>query len=237
MLLTIAETLPKEMNGILACCDPVPQLLTSNLGKIHKIITLARELPLHQRSTQKDKVEKKAKLKNWVVVVNSIHDLAPVDASESSKTNIYEDEEVTTSQPTENSSETWPQPWVDSGEWKLIVRTKPLSWNFGRRVAQKFQESSPSSSQTSSNRLFDPDSLSTPYGRYEASKKIVNIMKDPKKVDNLDLEDPLVKAVYDAVTVVDESELINEEMDEAPAPELSRVLDEGEFIPFNPLVR
>lgn len=48
MLLTIAESLPKEMNGILACCDPVPQLLTSNLAKIHKIITTARELPLNQ---------------------------------------------------------------------------------------------------------------------------------------------------------------------------------------------
>jgi exosome complex exonuclease RRP6 len=46
MLLMISEQLPKEMTGILACCDPVPQLVQSSLGIMHKIITFARELPL-----------------------------------------------------------------------------------------------------------------------------------------------------------------------------------------------
>jgi len=51
MLLMIAETLPKEMSGILACCDPVPSLLQTNLGVIHRVVTAARNLPLHEVCT------------------------------------------------------------------------------------------------------------------------------------------------------------------------------------------
>jgi exosome complex exonuclease RRP6 len=46
MLLMIAEQLPKEMTGILACCDPIPNLVQNGLGVMHKIITIARQLTL-----------------------------------------------------------------------------------------------------------------------------------------------------------------------------------------------
>ncbi|CAK9815186.1 Exosome component 10 [Anthophora quadrimaculata] len=46
MLLNIAETLPREMQGILACCDSIPPLVRQNLLKLHKIILKAREQPL-----------------------------------------------------------------------------------------------------------------------------------------------------------------------------------------------
>lgn len=46
MLLNIAETLPREMQGILACCNPIPPLLRQNLLKIHKMILKAREQSL-----------------------------------------------------------------------------------------------------------------------------------------------------------------------------------------------
>ncbi|KAG7214177.1 hypothetical protein KM043_001523 [Ampulex compressa] len=46
MLLNIAETLPREMQGILACCNPIPPLVRQNLLKLHKIILKAREQPL-----------------------------------------------------------------------------------------------------------------------------------------------------------------------------------------------
>ncbi|KAI4502880.1 hypothetical protein M0802_001924 [Mischocyttarus mexicanus] len=46
MLLNIAETLPREMQGILACCNPIPPLLRQNLLKLHKIILKARDQPL-----------------------------------------------------------------------------------------------------------------------------------------------------------------------------------------------
>lgn len=46
MMLNIAEVLPREMQGILACCNPIPPLVRQNLLKIHKMILKAREQPL-----------------------------------------------------------------------------------------------------------------------------------------------------------------------------------------------
>jgi exosome complex exonuclease RRP6 len=46
MLLQIAESLPREMQGILACCNPIPPLVRQHLQLIHYIILKAREQPL-----------------------------------------------------------------------------------------------------------------------------------------------------------------------------------------------
>ena len=46
MLLHIAETLPRESQGILALCNPVPPLVRLYLLDIHQIVTKARELSL-----------------------------------------------------------------------------------------------------------------------------------------------------------------------------------------------
>lgn len=50
MLLQIAEALPREMQGILACCNPVPPLLRANLLELHQIILRAREQSLEKVS-------------------------------------------------------------------------------------------------------------------------------------------------------------------------------------------
>lgn len=46
MLLQIAETLPREMQGILACCNPIPPLVRQHLNLLHQIVLKAREQPL-----------------------------------------------------------------------------------------------------------------------------------------------------------------------------------------------
>lgn len=46
MMLQIAETLPREMQGILACCNPIPPLVRQNLHVLHQFILKAREQPL-----------------------------------------------------------------------------------------------------------------------------------------------------------------------------------------------
>jgi exosome complex exonuclease RRP6 len=48
MLLQISETLPREMQGILACCNPIPALVRQNLATIHRIVLQARQQPLIQ---------------------------------------------------------------------------------------------------------------------------------------------------------------------------------------------
>ncbi|GAB0091016.1 exosome component 10 [Sergentomyia squamirostris] len=46
MLFHIAEMLPREMQGILACCNPVPPLVRQHLLHLHKIVLRAREQSL-----------------------------------------------------------------------------------------------------------------------------------------------------------------------------------------------
>uniref|UniRef100_A0A0K8US75 Exosome complex component 10 homolog n=1 Tax=Bactrocera latifrons TaxID=174628 RepID=A0A0K8US75_BACLA len=46
MLLQISESLPREMQGILACCNPIPPLVRQNLHILHQIVLRAREQPL-----------------------------------------------------------------------------------------------------------------------------------------------------------------------------------------------
>lgn len=43
MILQISELLPREMQGILACCNPLPPLVKQHLHILHKIILKARE--------------------------------------------------------------------------------------------------------------------------------------------------------------------------------------------------
>lgn len=46
MMLQIAENLPREMQGILACCNPIPPLVRQHLHVLHQFILKAREQPL-----------------------------------------------------------------------------------------------------------------------------------------------------------------------------------------------
>uniref|UniRef100_A0A8C5U955 Exosome complex component 10 n=1 Tax=Malurus cyaneus samueli TaxID=2593467 RepID=A0A8C5U955_9PASS len=46
MLLKIAEELPKESQGIIACCNPVPPLVRQQINELHMLIKQAREMPL-----------------------------------------------------------------------------------------------------------------------------------------------------------------------------------------------
>ena len=48
MALDIAAKLPKEMQGILSCCTPIPSLVRQHLHTIHQIILKAREIPVNR---------------------------------------------------------------------------------------------------------------------------------------------------------------------------------------------
>lgn len=50
MMLQIAENLPREMQGILACCNPIPPLVRQHLHMLHRFILQAREQPLNKVS-------------------------------------------------------------------------------------------------------------------------------------------------------------------------------------------
>ncbi|CAH2034888.1 unnamed protein product, partial [Iphiclides podalirius] len=46
MLLALAETLPREMQGVNACCSPMPPFVKQNMMIIHRMLLSCRELPL-----------------------------------------------------------------------------------------------------------------------------------------------------------------------------------------------
>ncbi|RXN30910.1 exosome component 10 [Labeo rohita] len=46
MMMKIAEELPKEPQGIIACCNPTPPLVRQQINELHQLIKQARETPL-----------------------------------------------------------------------------------------------------------------------------------------------------------------------------------------------
>jgi len=54
MLFNIAEKLPREIQGILSCCNLIPPLVRRNLLQIHKIVLKAREEPLVKYIPEQD---------------------------------------------------------------------------------------------------------------------------------------------------------------------------------------
>ncbi|XP_060085137.1 exosome component 10-like [Ylistrum balloti] len=53
MLLQVVEILPRERQGVLACCNPIPPLVRQYLPEVHSIITEAREKPLEKVKKRK----------------------------------------------------------------------------------------------------------------------------------------------------------------------------------------
>lgn len=47
MLLQLAQILPREIQGILACCQPTPPTVKQNLNELHAIFLKSRDLPLN----------------------------------------------------------------------------------------------------------------------------------------------------------------------------------------------
>ncbi|XP_028032179.1 exosome component 10 isoform X2 [Bombyx mandarina] len=45
MLLSLSENLPRELQGVNACCDPMPPFVKQNVITIHRMILSCRELP------------------------------------------------------------------------------------------------------------------------------------------------------------------------------------------------
>ncbi|EFA03774.2 exosome complex component 10 homolog [Tribolium castaneum] len=87
MLLQISELLPREMQGILACCNPIPPLVRSHLLELHQIILKAREQPLEKailKETSGRGVLKEMSKVNMDSVLHCPHDLT--------KTNEFRDD-------------------------------------------------------------------------------------------------------------------------------------------------
>ncbi|XP_044268640.1 exosome component 10 [Tribolium madens] len=97
MMLQISEVLPREMQGILACCNPIPPLVRSHLLELHQIILKARDQPLEKailKDTTGRGVLKEISKVNMDSVLHCPHDLT--------KTNEFRDDLPTLLQNNQN---------------------------------------------------------------------------------------------------------------------------------------
>ena len=78
MLLHIASALPREIQGILALCNPIPPLVKQQLNELHLIILRARELPL-DKAAQSGKILTDDKPNIEKVDIFAKHDIIAVD--------------------------------------------------------------------------------------------------------------------------------------------------------------
>lgn len=78
MMLQISESLPREMQGILACCNPIPPLVRQHLHTLHQIILKAREQPLVKPILEAETIHRVAyaNVKDYNSKLHCPHDLS-----------------------------------------------------------------------------------------------------------------------------------------------------------------
>uniref|UniRef100_A0A182JDM0 Exosome complex component 10 homolog n=1 Tax=Anopheles atroparvus TaxID=41427 RepID=A0A182JDM0_ANOAO len=88
MALDIASKLPREMQGILACCTPVPSLVRQHLHTLHHIVLKAREM-IPVAKTQPHPIEQQSDTRHKMQTMYDINNplVCPHDDTRHSETN------------------------------------------------------------------------------------------------------------------------------------------------------
>ncbi|XP_010890093.1 exosome component 10 isoform X1 [Esox lucius] len=82
MMIKISEVLPKEPQGIIACCNPVPPLVRQQVNELHLLVQQAREMPLLKAEIAADKKKALTPLKKPEMPLFGPHDTSRVPESE-----------------------------------------------------------------------------------------------------------------------------------------------------------
>uniref|UniRef100_A0A672ZI37 Exosome complex component 10 n=1 Tax=Sphaeramia orbicularis TaxID=375764 RepID=A0A672ZI37_9TELE len=78
MMIKISEELPKEPQGIIACCNPVPPLVRQQINELHLLIQEAREMPLLKAEIAAQKKKGLTPIKKPEVTMFGPHDTSRV---------------------------------------------------------------------------------------------------------------------------------------------------------------
>lgn len=78
MLIKISEELPKEPQGIIACCNPVPPLVRQQVNELHLLVQQAREMPLLKAEMEAQKMKGLTPIKKPEVTLFGPHDTSKV---------------------------------------------------------------------------------------------------------------------------------------------------------------
>ncbi|XP_061690221.1 exosome component 10 [Syngnathoides biaculeatus] len=78
MMIKISEELPKEPQGIIACCNPVPPLVRQKVNELHLLVQEAREMPLLKAEIAMQKTKGLMPIKKTEVTLFGPHDTSRV---------------------------------------------------------------------------------------------------------------------------------------------------------------
>ncbi|XP_060809782.1 exosome component 10 [Amyelois transitella] len=77
MMLALSETLPREVQGVHACCNPMPPFIKQNLITVHRMILSCRELPVEPQLYQMpSSIRTMASAQQHLAAAYNVHDLA-----------------------------------------------------------------------------------------------------------------------------------------------------------------
>lgn len=82
MMIKISEELPKEPQGIIACCNPVPPLVRQQVNELHLLVQQAREMPLLKAEIAAQKNKGLTPIKKPEVTLFGPHDTSRVSESD-----------------------------------------------------------------------------------------------------------------------------------------------------------
>ncbi|XP_036960966.1 exosome component 10 [Acanthopagrus latus] len=82
MMIKISEELPKEPQGIIACCNPVPPLVRQQVNELHLLMQQAREMPLLKAEIAAQKNKGLTPIKKPEVTLFGPHDTSRVSESD-----------------------------------------------------------------------------------------------------------------------------------------------------------
>ncbi|KAM7412137.1 hypothetical protein PAMA_021883 [Pampus argenteus] len=82
MMIKISEELPKEPQGIIACCNPVPPLVRQQVNELHLLVQEAREMPLLKAEIAAQKKKGLTPIKTPKVSLFGPHDTSRVSESD-----------------------------------------------------------------------------------------------------------------------------------------------------------
>lgn len=82
MMSKISEELPKEPQGIIACCNPIPPLVRQQVNELHLLVQQAREMPLLKAEIGAQKHKGLTPVKKPEVILFGPHDTSRVSESD-----------------------------------------------------------------------------------------------------------------------------------------------------------
>lgn len=85
MMSKISEELPKEPQGIIACCHPIPPLVRQQVNELHLLVQQAREMPLLKAEIVAQKHKGLTPLKKPEVILFGPHDTSRVSENDISQ--------------------------------------------------------------------------------------------------------------------------------------------------------